>query len=52
MDKNFDWKYTGPVEVINALGLTEWLIVAVGRAFEKNGKVFRIIPIHEYLMES
>jgi len=27
MDKNFDWKYNGPVEIINVLGLTEGIIL-------------------------
>ena len=49
MDKNFDWKYNGPVEIINVLGLTEGTIVAMDQRdrFEKNGKVLRIIPTHE-----
>lgn len=54
MDKNFDWKYNGPVEIINVLGLTEGTIVAVDQRdrFEKTGKVVWMISPHEYLSES
>lgn len=53
-DKNFDWEYNGPVEIINVLGLTEGTIVAMDQRdrFEKNGKVVRIIHPHKYLSES
>lgn len=50
-DENFDREYNGLFEAMHSLGLQEGVIVTLNQSdtFEKEGKVIRMIPAHEFL---
>lgn len=52
-DENFDREYNGLWEAMQNLGLNEGSIVTLNQTdlFEKEGKVIRMIPAHQFLTE-
>lgn len=50
-DENFDREYNGLWEAMQNLGLNEGSIVTLNQSdlFEKEGRVIRMIPAHQFL---
>ncbi|MDE5761784.1 MAG: ATP-binding protein, partial [Bacteroides sp.] len=52
-EQNFTREYNGLSEAMDALNLTEGIIVTLNQtdSFEDNGKVVRMIPAYRFLSE-